>query len=106
MNILDLIGNSEIIKQYTEKFGIDQEQLNNIVSNALPMLKEGADVNAIANKISETTGISLDTITPLLNQFAPQIQEMLSGKGGGISDLLGGLMSGENLVLEIYLEDF
>lgn len=59
------------------------------------MLKEGADVNVIANKISETTGISLDTITPLLNQFTPQIQEILSGKGGGISDLLGELMSGE-----------
>lgn len=93
MNILDFIGNNDVIKQYAEKFGLDQEQLMNIVTNALPMLQEGADVNTVANKIAESTGISLDNITPILSEFAPKIQEMMNG--GGIADMLGGLLGGD-----------
>lgn len=93
MNILDLLGN-DTISQYAEKFGLDQEQIGNLVSNALPMLKEGADVNSIAEKLSESTGISMDTINPILEQFAPKIQELMNG--GGLSDIIGNFLGGDN----------
>lgn len=97
MNILDLLKDNDMIQSYAEKFGLDQEQLTNIVSNALPMLKDGnTKLGDIAGKVSESTGISTENIEPLLTQFAPKIQEIFNGNGGGIGDLLGGFLGGEN----------
>lgn len=91
MNISDLMS-GDALKAYAEKFGLETNQFTELISNALPMLKEGGDINAIAEKVSATTGISLDSVKPFLEQMGPKIQEFLNGQGGGIGELLGNFL--------------
>ncbi|WP_018674664.1 DUF937 domain-containing protein [Riemerella columbina] len=74
-----------------------QEEGNSILSHIF-----GNKKSEVENEISQNTGISMDKIGPVLAMLAPVIMGYIGkqkrsnqvNSGGGLSDLLGGLLGG------------
>lgn len=95
-----LEGNSEVSNIANKAMENPQQLLDNPAEGgAILQQLFGDNTQNIHNQLSESSGISMDKIMPILSMVAPFIISLLGkgdSNGGGIGDLLGNLMGGKS----------
>ncbi|MDO4225072.1 MAG: DUF937 domain-containing protein [Bergeyella zoohelcum] len=94
------LGGNDLINNIAEKAGLSTDQASSVMDNALPMLMDkvkenglsadllsSENISSIAQAVSDKVGIAPETITNALSSIAPQLSELLEGKGGNLMDM-------------------
>lgn len=100
LDFLKNLGGNDLINNIAEKAGLSTDQASSVMDNALPMLMDkvkenglsadllsSENISSIAQAVSDKVGIAPETITNALSSIAPQLSELLEGKGGNLMDM-------------------
>jgi hypothetical protein len=71
--------NGDMVRQLTEKFGIDEGQAGSAITALVSALQGGSDHAGAVEQAAGATGLDAG----LLGQLAPLVSGLLSGQGGG-----------------------
>ena len=86
----------KLVSGLSEKTGISSEKVTSVMDSVKSMFGGEGDAASAISKltsgdavktISEKSGVSLDSVSKIFENFTPMVSQFFSGKGGNISEM-------------------